>query len=163
MTPVAVTRREQPAAQESPTAPSPVKNQLANQPTGSETLLLVDDEDAIRELVRRTLTAEGYRVLTAPNGAEALAVSDQFAEPIHVLITDQLMPNMTGLELIPHIRQRRPDTKVILLSGFAEGHDAGDGSVAFLQKPFTIGSLVALIHEVVHDGSAVFAQAGGTP
>ncbi len=80
-------------------------------------ILLAEDDPVVRNLVRTMLAKEGYAVLTANDGAEALEVCAEFSDPIHLLLTDVKMPRMDGLELASLVRGQRPDTKVIVMSG----------------------------------------------
>src|SRR5207237_5065955 len=89
-------------------------------PGGEETILLVEDEEAVRGLVREILSRLGYRVLVAGNGIEALALSQRFPETIHLLLTDVIMPGMDGCELAERMMVARPDTRILFMSGYAE-------------------------------------------
>jgi two-component system cell cycle sensor histidine kinase/response regulator CckA len=120
---------------------------------GSETVLLVEDEESVRQLVRETLEARGYRVLEAENGQAGLTVAQQHQDPIHLIITDVVMPGMSGHQLVQQLLQLRPDLKVLYLSGYTEdvfaGNGIADNSKAFLQKPFTLQSLSRKVREVL--------------
>src|SRR5262245_52796557 len=83
-----------------------------------QTVLLADDEDLVRGFVRLVLERQGYCVLEAPGGDEALALCEQFEGPIHLLVTDVVMPRMNGRELAKRVRDMRPETKVLYVSGF---------------------------------------------
>jgi CheY-like chemotaxis protein len=115
-------------------------------PRGTETILLAEDEAPVRELVRNVLTEQGYAVLAAANGRDALAVSGRHAGPIHLLLTDMMMPGMTGLELAARLRPGRPAVQLLFMSGYIE-HDLltaevlQAGATHFLQKPFPVGEL----------------------
>ncbi len=108
---------------------------------GGETILLVEDEPAIRELGRMVFERAGYAVLTAADGRAALALAAAHPGPIHLLVTDVVMPNMGGLELAAELRLERGDLKVLYVSGFSEAAVAHQGAFAgpvpFLQKPFS--------------------------
>ena len=113
---------------------------------GTETVLLVDDEPAILHLMRVVFTRDGYAVLEASRGAQALQLVDRYDEPIDLLVTDIVMPGMKGLELADELRRRRPETRVLLLSGHLD--DRGDvlpglahARYPFLLKPFTVNEL----------------------
>ena len=131
----------------------------ATEKGGCETVLLVEDEESVRELVRVTLTARGYKVLEAENGENGLRVADESKEPIDLLVTDVVMPGMGGRELAKRLQALRPGISVLYLSGYTE--DAvvtqqgalGPGAV-FLQKPFTLQSLAKKVREVLHARSA---------
>ena len=120
---------------------------------GSETVLLVEDEDAVRALAAHALRLAGYRVIAAASGCEALERSAGLDGRVHVLVTDVVMPGMNGRELAERLTSTRPDTRVLFVSGYAgdsvfERGDEVRGS-AFLSKPFTPASLVAKVREVL--------------
>ncbi len=120
---------------------------------GSETILLVEDEDSVRQLVRETLESRGYHVLEAANGAAGLAIAASHPEPIHLIITDVVMPGMSGHELVQQLLSTRPAIKSLYLSGYAEDTFANakpsDPPKAFLQKPFTLQNLARKVREVL--------------
>jgi two-component system, cell cycle sensor histidine kinase and response regulator CckA len=120
---------------------------------GSETLLLVEDEPAIRASVGRLLEWHGYRVLEAENGREALRVYDESFETIDLVLTDLVMPEMGGHELIQLLRARNPEIRVVVMSGYAEQSVANDGAlpsgVWFIEKPFTVDALMRQIRSVL--------------
>ncbi|MGA8273314.1 MAG: PAS domain S-box protein [Candidatus Sulfotelmatobacter sp.] len=120
---------------------------------GSETILLVEDEDSVRQLVRETLQSRGYRVLEAANGAAALALAATHTDSIHLVITDVVMPGLSGHELVQQLLPTRPSAKVLYLSGYAEEAFASplpvEDQTAFLQKPFTLQSLSRKVREVL--------------
>jgi two-component system, cell cycle sensor histidine kinase and response regulator CckA len=122
-------------------------------PTGTETVLLVEDEDGVRELLQEILTEQGYRVLAASRGAEALRISDAVAEEIPLLVTDVVMPRMNGRELAWKLRLRRPTLRVLYLSCYTEEaighHGVIEPDAAFLQKPFTRAELARKVREVL--------------
>jgi PAS domain S-box-containing protein len=114
--------------------------------TGTEIILLVEDEPGIRELSRAFLQSLGYTVLLASSGKEALAVADEYAGKIHLLITDVIMPGMRGTEVAAELRSRRPDIKVLYVSGFA---DVGINDAPVLEKPFAFETLGAEIRHLL--------------
>ena len=120
---------------------------------GNETVLLVEDEESVRQLVRDTLAARGYRVLEAESGEAGLAVAEQHAGKIDMVITDVVMPGMTGREMVNQLAQARPGVKVLYLSGYTEDAILSDGSIesgtAFLQKPFSLQNLSKKVREVL--------------
>ena len=120
---------------------------------GSETVMLVEDEESVRELVRETLESKGYRVLEAENGVAALRLINQHTNPIEMLITDVVMPGMSGRELSARLCASHPHTKVLYLSGYTEDAIVHEGvlepGTAFLQKPFTLQALARKVREVL--------------
>ena len=122
-------------------------------PRGSETLLLVEDEKAVRASAREFLELNGYTVLEGGNGEEGLRVARNYAGHIDLLITDVVMPHMGGPKLAEQLAAERPRMKVLFLSGYAEStisrHGAIDMSARFLQKPFTLKSLAGTIWAIL--------------
>ena len=120
---------------------------------GSETLLVVEDEDAVRAIVRRALGSQGYTILEASRGAEAIRVAGTHAGSIHLLVTDVVMPEMGGRELSERLVRTRPGLKVLYLSGYTDDavvrHGVLESQSHFLQKPFTPGKLAAKIRQVL--------------
>ena len=120
---------------------------------GSETVLLVEDESSVRQLVRETLEAHGYRILEAENGEEALRIANTSSEHIDMLITDVVMPGMSGRELSARLCASHPQTKLLYLSGYTEDAIVHEGVIepgtAFLQKPFTLQMLARKVREVL--------------
>jgi two-component system, cell cycle sensor histidine kinase and response regulator CckA len=120
---------------------------------GSETVLLVEDEESVRGLVRDTLTGKGYQVLEAQNGESGLAVASKHKGRIDLVVTDVVMPGLSGREMIKRLAETRPETKVLYLSGYSEDAITGEGKIeggtAFLQKPFTLLHLARKVREVL--------------
>jgi len=120
---------------------------------GCETLLLAEDEPAVRQSTREFLSLNGYIVLEAKNGAEAVAVAREYKGPIHLMVTDVVMPQMGGARLAGELALERPDMKVLFVSGYAETtvqrHGAIDVTTRFLQKPFSLRTLARKIREVL--------------
>jgi len=123
-----------------------------------ETILLVDDESDVRDLARDILTAKGYRVLEAGGGEEAVRVVQSHGEPIDLLLTDVVMPGMSGPELAAQLRGQRPEMKVLYMSGFAlaraqhEMLNVGAGvepGSPILAKPFSVEGLTRKVAEVL--------------
>ena len=112
---------------------------------GAETILLVEDEAGLRKLAREMLLKQGYRVMQASGGPEALRVWGQNPEGIDLLLTDVVMPQMSGRELADQLKAARPDLKVLYMSGYTHDviarHGVLDSETAFLQKPFTHDAL----------------------
>lgn len=116
-----------------------------------DTILVVEDEDGIRALVRKILKRQGYEVLEASNGKDALALAASYPNPIQLLLTDVMMPGMTGVELSRQLSESRPDTRILYVSGYTDDATMQmlPEDMAFLQKPFTLGSLVNKVKEVL--------------
>ena len=113
-----------------------------------ETILLVEDEPAVRQLFMLALTRAGYRVVEARNGQEALKMFDQHGDAIDLLLTDLRMPYMGGAELAQHLRARRKSLKLIAISGYA-GSTEHELDADFLAKPFSRDDLLAKVREVL--------------
>ena len=126
---------------------------------GTETILLAEDEDTLRALTRQLLELYGYRVLEACDGNQALKLSEQTTDEIHLLLTDVVMPGLSGRALADQLKQKRPDVKIAYMSGYT-GQRVGEkeilepGSV-FLQKPFTREGLARKVREALDVGSLV--------
>lgn len=113
-----------------------------------ETILLVEDEPAVRQLFAQALTRAGYRVYEARNGQEALKVFDQYGDTIDLLLTDMRMPYMGGAELAQHLRARRRTLKLLCVSGYPGGADP-ELTPDFLAKPFSRDALLAKVREIL--------------
>ena len=137
-----------PAAAVTTVAPVPVK--------GHETVLLVEDEDSVRRLARLALERNGYHVLVADNGRHALEQAEQHGTPIDLVITDVIMPEMSGRQLADVLRSRWPALKVLFMSGYIqdalERHDVT--REPFLHKPFTLSDFAAAVRRVLDDTPA---------
>ena len=120
---------------------------------GTETILLAEDEDSIRSVAQRILERAGYTVLTAKNGRDAGAAAEVYEGPIHLLITDMVMPIMNGKQLAERLRSTRPDMRVLFLSGYTDTVVARQGLMHnhahFLQKPFSAETLARKIREIL--------------
>jgi CheY-like chemotaxis protein len=118
----------------------------------SETVLIVEDEDGVRELAALFMKSTGCKVLTARDGKEALAMVERSSERIHVLVTDVVMPNMRGPELAKRLKALRSDIRIVYMSGYLE-YKTGSGEFLedgfFLQKPFTRDTLVSKVIEAI--------------
>lgn len=121
---------------------------------GAETLLLVEDDDQVREMTAIFLREYGYEVLVAATGNQALEICEQEGRGIELVITDVVMPQMNGRELITHLRQLLPEVKVLYMSGYADDAILRRGLLnekfAFIQKPFTADALAQKIREVMN-------------
>jgi PAS domain S-box-containing protein len=145
-----------PRVEDSPEEMTPAKSQ-ENEKGGCETVLLVEDEESVRELVRETLITRGYKVLEAENGESGLRVAEAHGDGIDILITDVVMPGMGGRELAKKLLQVRPNLGVLFLSGYTEDTILHQGALnpgtAFLQKPFTLQNLARKVREVLRVGT----------
>jgi two-component system, cell cycle sensor histidine kinase and response regulator CckA len=121
------------------------------EPAGQETILLVEDEDSVRHLLRTVLRRDGYTVIEARCGTEALTISSQHAGTIDLLMTDLVMPDMNGNELAGRLATLRPDTRVIYMSGYTEQAvlNVLTDRATFLQKPFTPGAIARRVRAVL--------------
>jgi len=157
-------RRPLEVAAEGPPAPS-AEMHLA--PGHGETILLVEDAQRVRAVVREILEMSGYVVLEARHGAEALEVSNQHAGPIHLMVTDVVMPQMSGRELAQRLATLRPDLKVLYMSGYTDDaivrHGVLASGIAFLSKPFTPDALALKVRELLDGVAAAPAGPGGHP
>jgi signal transduction histidine kinase len=127
--------------------------------SGSETILLVEDESTVRKFLHSVLTHVGYRVIEAEDGKRALEISGEYGETIHLLLTDVMMANMGGRELADKLSRKRPAMKILFMSGYAEevlppGWEGRDG-VEFLQKPFSPGMLAQRVRSVLDSSRAM--------
>ncbi len=122
-------------------------------PGGGETVLLVEDEEAVRTLTRHVLEMKGYHVIEAGDGQEALRRADHYDAPIHLLVTDVVMPHLGGRELADRLTRLRPDLRLLYLSGYTDDavvrHGVLEAEVAFLQKPFTPNDLALKVRQVL--------------
>ncbi len=123
-------------------------------PKGTETVLVVEDQDGIRDIVRESLRRNGYTVLIAVDGNDALQIANSYPDPIHLLITDLVMPNIGGRELAQRLTPLRPQMKVLFMSGYSE-HSALDieeaGSATVLQKPFSLDALARNVRRLLDE------------
>ena len=141
---------------EAPLDPTESPSPVAAPAAGTETILLAEDERLVRVLAQKVLERAGYRVLVATGGTEALAVAEHHDGPIHLLLTDVVMPEMNGRELARRLTAVRPGVRVLYMSGYADEavaqHGVLDPGTAFLQKPFTPEALAKKVRGVL-DGA----------
>ncbi|MGA8154430.1 MAG: response regulator [Terriglobales bacterium] len=146
-----------PRVQESVEPPA-VQKSRTETPKGSETILLVEDEAALLELISANLQNSGYSVLEASDGVEALYLAEKHDGVIHVLVTDVVMPQMSGPELSRRLTAQRPEVKLLFMSGYADNAltplGALDENVIFLQKPFELGRLAQKVREALDETPA---------
>jgi PAS domain S-box-containing protein len=134
---------------EAATAP---QEEVAPIPKGHETILLVEDEEVVRNLSRRVLQSAGYTVLVARHGPEAILLAGLHDGPIHLLATDLVMPRMSGLEVASQLGQTRPDMRILLMSGYPNEAVIRHGvppAAKLLQKPFNAGALARAVRQVL--------------
>jgi CheY-like chemotaxis protein len=124
---------------------------------GGETILLVEDEETLRMMTKRVLTKRGYHVLEAADGLEGVAVAETYPGPIHLLVTDLIMPQLSGRELAERLTARTPGLRVLLMSGYTEDVLVRQGvessETNFLQKPFSLSALTNKVREVLDTGA----------
>ncbi|HWB40774.1 MAG TPA: ATP-binding protein, partial [Gemmatimonadales bacterium] len=124
-------------------------------PGGTETLLLVEDEAAVRSSARRLLERQGYHVLEARHGADALRIAEESSRPIDLVVTDLVMPEMGGKELAERLRAHRPGLKVLFMSGYTEKVITAGGvmppNTGFVEKPFTVEQLMRRLREILDE------------
>jgi two-component system, cell cycle sensor histidine kinase and response regulator CckA len=132
--------------------PTSASSQAAN-PMGTETILLVEDEEAVRVLAKRVLEKHGYRVLSVDRGGDAFLLCSEGNERIDLLITDVVLPGMNGLALYTRLQELRPELKVLFMSGYTENvvahHGVLDKDTHFIPKPFTIQKFLHTVREIL--------------
>jgi len=145
-------------ADENAVAVAEPERAVARDVTGQDTILLVEDEDAVRSFAARALRLRGYEVLEASGGEEALEIVNAHKDRIHLLVTDVVMPNMDGPTLVRAVKKLRPDMAVIFMSGYAEEafrrNDEKAEDLHFLPKPFGLKQLAAKVKDVLAEGPA---------
>jgi CheY-like chemotaxis protein len=123
---------------------------------GAETVLVVEDDASIQFLAKSVLSEHGYKVLSASSGSEALMLVSQYPDPIHLLLSDVIMPTMSGRVLAQDLISRRPEIRVLFMSGYTgnklDQHGIAADRIPFLQKPFLPGKLLAKVREVLDAG-----------
>jgi CheY-like chemotaxis protein len=136
-----------PAAQGAPDAPA--RFAVRPGPQGNETILLAEDEPGVRRFVSEVLSGGGYTVLEAGNGREAVEVASRYTGPIHLLLTDLVMPEMGGIDLAEHMKRIRGSSVVLFMSGYNDRLLATDARGALIEKPFTPAALLDRVREVL--------------
>ena len=125
---------------------------------GTETILIVEDEEAVRELIQTVLTEKGFDVIVSLDPQHAEKIASEFAGEIHLLLTDMVMPGMSGRELAERISAKRRDIRVLFMSGYTDNVITSGGmlqeGLAFLQKPFSPAALVQKVREVLSQTTA---------
>jgi PAS domain S-box-containing protein len=120
---------------------------------GTETILLVEDDEGVRALARLVLQSRGYSVIEARSGDEAVRLCARHSEPIHLVVTDLVMPNLSGRQLILQLQQARPGVKILCMSGYLDDalaqHGIVESGLPFLQKPFSPDTLASKVREVL--------------
>ena len=126
---------------------------MTGKPDRPQTILVVEDEDAVRRLTVSILTAHGYHILEAANGRQANTVVERHKEPIHLILTDVILPGTTGPELVEQLKALMPAAKVVYVTSYPEAaianHGIVAGDVAFIQKPYSVDLLVARVREIL--------------
>ncbi|MBS1854584.1 MAG: transporter substrate-binding domain-containing protein [Acidobacteria bacterium] len=136
--------------------PAPAHPSVTSQPPrGSGTILVVEDQEAVREFASRTLRSRGFQVLEAADGWEALTLASRHPDPIDVLLTDVVLPGINGKDLATRLRGARPKIRIIYTSGYDQNLVSQEGviqpGVAYLPKPFTVDQIADKVHEVMND------------
>jgi nitrogen-specific signal transduction histidine kinase/ActR/RegA family two-component response regulator len=143
-------------------ANTPGRRQASDLVDGNETILLVEDEDAVRAIVMAVLSRQGYRVLEAPTPAVACDLFDRYGDEIDMLLTDVVMPGMNGPALAQQLVGRQPGLKVLFISGYADlavTLDANNPNVSFLSKPFQAAALSARVRDILNRPARVVHEA----
>lgn len=135
--------------------PTKIEKAPAVEPRGHETVLVVEDEPQLRELVEVMLTSRGYSILTVENPVQAEAFSKQYSGPIHLLLTDVVLPGISGREVARQVAAHRPDIKVLFTSGYTPDaiihHGVLEAGLHFIQKPFTLETLTNKVRAVLNN------------
>jgi CheY-like chemotaxis protein len=142
-----------PRAYDHPRSVSAARAESTELPRGQETILVVEDEPGVLEVAAEALRLQGYTVLTAQSPAEALQLAQSYPEPLHLLITDVVMPVMSGRELAEYLMRLHPQMRVLYVSGYTENtivhHGVLETGVHFLPKPYTPAQLIQKVREVL--------------
>ncbi len=138
---------------ETPAEDPPADSQavVKNPYGGSETILVVEDHESIRRMMVRSLEKQGYKVLSAVNGVDAIQVFQGYSEPIDLLLSDVVMPEMDGVQLAEKLRELAPQMKVLFISGYTEDwnryFNPSQGNKQLFQKPFSIPDFLAEVRK----------------
>jgi PAS domain S-box-containing protein len=145
-----------PMVEAAPEAVHPLSGPLRAR-SGTETILVVEDDKILREFICEVLIVSGYKILSASNGAQAIQTMEEHAAHVDMLLTDVIMPGMSGRALVSQMVSSRPNLKVLYMSGYTENaighHGVLDAGVHLIQKPFTIGALTEKVREVLQEKS----------
>jgi DNA-binding NtrC family response regulator len=129
------------------------QEEFAGEISGSETVLIVEDDDALRNITKKMLQKYGYNILEAENGEKALNIGETHEGPIHLLLTDVVMPVMSGSDLSEKLQSIRPETRVIYMSGYTDNaivhHGILKQKINFIEKPFSPESLSKKVRQVL--------------
>jgi CheY-like chemotaxis protein len=147
-----------PARQTLPVTATALAGTINDQPPVSATILLVDDDGVLREVVARNLRAGGYRVLSATDADDARAVAARHEGAIDLMVTDLVMPRANGYELAAALRQTRPELAVLVMSGLPSNHVPHTGEFEFIAKPFGADQLLARVEEVLRSSRSAAAR-----
>lgn len=132
---------------------TPTASWWRSPPQGSETVLVVEDEEILLELIQEVLEMHGYQVLAALDGNEAMELCERHPSPIHLMLTDVMLPNQNGRELAEYLSPLHPEMKILFMSGYTEEAMMFQGLVEtalpFIQKPFTPMDLVRRVRETI--------------
>jgi CheY-like chemotaxis protein len=136
-----------------PTSPRERKGLESARPRGNETILLVEDDEQVRASTCRMLASLGYRVIVADGGAQAFELMDRHQGDLHILVTDVVMPGLSGRKVVEELRRKRPELKALFLSGYTDEaivrHGVLEAGIPFLQKPFSIDALARKVRETL--------------
>ena len=120
---------------------------------GDETILVVEDEETVRKLAVRVLKRQGYKILEASEGGRALLLCEEFKDRIHLILTDVVMPGMSGRKLVDRLKEIHPEMKVLYMSGYTDNailqHGILEEGINFIQKPFSMDGLARKVREVL--------------
>jgi CheY-like chemotaxis protein len=140
-----------PSASVADDAVSPVPAGLVEVDGGNETLLVVDDDGVVRELLVRMLRDVGYQVISAGSGPEALEAARAHGGPIHLVVCDLVMPGMRGPEVWGHLRAQRPESRILFVSGYSNEVVSSKDDLKVLAKPFARSALLGRVRSVLDE------------